>query len=461
LTKTHEHRSSGRTALALAAGIFLVAVIIRVGAGDPKVTPDGQQYRRIADNILLHGCYSDSPPQLGECRPTWSNQPPGYPAFVAVAKLFGAGSPGALVLVQSVVFGAAAAYLFLSGWIALPSRWWAVAVALMCAASPLTAGWSRWILTETLGASATLWVIAECIRSLSEQRLRTVWLALAVACGLMIRWDLVWLVFPVLLVAFRLRRSPGTQLQAGLVLAAVAFPVALLIARAALVGLPLIPGAHNVGPDQDPPGVTTFWKVASTTQSATSELMYRIWSREYSAIAQTFDHDSITPRIDPATLRPVLEVLSAVPDGQPVPPEIDIKFASLAAAAVAEAGVWYWPEIWSARAIAIWSRQDVLTRSGWPTDREPLIQPYRLTLLTLVIVAPFFAARTSWQRTLAGGILVLVLARTMFLVILNGLETRYLTPMIPAMEIVAVLLVCRAVSSLRPNRNDERKIRDA
>jgi hypothetical protein len=397
-------------------------------------------YQRIAENLVHNACYSDAAPDQATCTPVWGNQPPGYPFFIALLKLVGAGAPQGLVAIQSLVFCGAVAYLLLSLRSAHPNhRWLLPGVALVIGLSALTAGWSHWIRTETLAASATIWVMAECVRSLSARVFRTIPISLAVAGGAMMRWDLVWLLLPVLVVAWQLRSMPGFWVRATMPIGAVGLPILLLLARAAVVGLPIVPAALNAGPDEIPPGIRRFWEVASTSQAATSELLWPVWNREYGDIASRFDYDAVTRRIDRSHLRSALERLSAVPHRQPVPTGVDDSFAVMAQALISESGVRYWPEIWLERSMAIWMKKDVVTHSGWPSNIERYLQPARLIFLALTLLSPLLLGRGTWERALGVGVLLLVVTRTLFLVVLNGLETRYLAPMVPAMELMAVL----------------------
>jgi len=425
---------------AVFAIVVVVTFLVRV-PHSPIVSPDGELYLRIADNVIANGCYSDSPPAERACHPTWANQPPGYPLFLAVSRV--AGAPvRALPALQIFLYAVAAIYALacLRRELGM-ARPWVYATGLVLALSPLTIGWSHWILTETVAAAAALWLVADCIRSASTRTFRTGPLAISLAAATFVRWDLIWLSVPIMAVAWHLRRTPGILFRLCVVGTPVSTLIALLIARAAIVGLPLVPSALNAGPDELPPGIVTFWNVASTRQTATSGLLWRVWNRQYQKIADTFDYDSLSGRVDASAFRSVLRDLSSVPDGRPVPDSIDQRFAGLARDAVRNGPVRYWLSVWLARAASMWLHPDTLNFSGWLQNHEPYFHPYREVLLALVLLAPAFFPRGSALRVAAGGLVLFIIGRTAFLVVLNGLESRYLTPFIPAMELVAVALV--------------------
>lgn len=166
------NRSRWRLGEAVLCGLVLLAAFsIRVGLYPPKVTPDGELYQRIADNVLANGCYSESPPAEALCSPTWANQPPGYALFIVFVKAVSSGTPKAIVIAQALIYCLSIGYLLIGCRQAvLRGRGWLVVVAILLGFSPLTGAWSRWILTETLGAAASMWVLTECIRSVTTKR---------------------------------------------------------------------------------------------------------------------------------------------------------------------------------------------------------------------------------------------------------------------------------------------------
>ena len=71
-----------------ALGVFAAASIPRLLLVQffPWFEGDGTVYVAVARNILENACVSMSDPQSAACVPHWGgNQPPGYPAFIAVA----------------------------------------------------------------------------------------------------------------------------------------------------------------------------------------------------------------------------------------------------------------------------------------------------------------------------------------------------------------------------------------
>lgn len=440
-----------RSGIAAYISGFLSAFVFRVVLNQPTVTPDGELYMRIADNVVLNGCYSDSPPAQALCSPTWANQPPGYPLFIAVVKVLFGDTPQHIVVAQSFLYALAIVYVLFSARLVFRgSNGWLIAVGLLLALSPLTAPWSQWVLTETLAAAATLWVAAECLRSLAIGKCRTPHIALALIAAVLVRWDMIWLILPVALVAWHLHGVRAMFYRLGILLGVVAVPILLLVMRAVAVGLPPVPSALNASADELPPGVVSFWKTSATRQTATSTLLWNVWNRRYGIIETTFDYSSVSRKADTTRLRSTLHALSSVPDGHPVPPEIDKSFATIADEFAHENPAYYQLVVLFERAVYIWRGKDTINHSGWHTDREQLVRVYRAGLLGLVLLAPVIFWRSGPERVFSGGVALFVLSRTLFLVSVTALEIRYVTPAIPAMELAAALLVRKVASGDKP-----------
>jgi hypothetical protein len=430
---------------------FLSAFAFRVSLNQPIVTPDGELYLRIANNLVLNGCYSDSPPLEAVCSPTWGSQPPGYPLFIALVKVLFGGTPQHIVAAQSFLYALTLAYLLFAVRLMLPGfKGWLFATGLLLAFSPLTAPWSHWVLTETLAAAASLWVAAECLRSLAIRQTRTPHIALALTAAVLVRWDLVWLILPAAVVTWHLHRARAMVYTVGLWLGVAAIPVLLLVARATALGLPPVPSALNATADELPPGVVSFWKAASTRQGATSTLLWAVWNRRYRMIETTFDYGSVSKKVGTDRLRSMLHALSSVPDGQPVPPEVDKSFAMIADDFALENPVYYRLVLPFERAVYLWGARDTLSHGGWRTDREQYLRLYRAALLGLVLIAPFLLSRNSSEKVFAWGVALFAISRTLFLVSLTSLEVRYVTPAIPLMELVVALLALKGLKTLRP-----------
>jgi hypothetical protein len=307
------------------------------------------------------------------------------------------------------------------------------------ALSPLAAPWSQWVLTESLATAGTIWVMAECLRALDADRMRVVPVALALAFTMLMRWDQVWVAVPVLMIVVHLHGIRPAVLRAALILTLAFTPYALLVARAGIVGLPLVP--PRLDSSELPPGIVTFCNTASIKQTAIQGLLWRVWDRRYGAIERDFDYQALADGIDQSELRRLMRALSSVPDGATVPPALDDSFAALAArycrADALRCRVWIPIE----RAIHLWSDRDRITYSGWSWRSDQSFESartvYRLTLLGLTVLLLIATWKDRRWRLLIGAVLAYVACRTLFLTSVTAIELRYLAPMIPPIEFVA------------------------
>lgn len=283
-----------------------------------EISPDGRNYLRIADNLLLYQCYSLSDPATGLCVPTWSSQPPGYVLFLALLKAVSGARPLLVVIVQNLCFCIALAY---SLWVALKlgiDHRFLMAAGLLVGLSPSTLGWSRWILTETLAAAAGLWLLAETLCVVRLRHIAPARLALPIAACALLRWDMAWMALLAMNVAFWF--FPFRRIWAGMLFTVFlsSIPYTALSIRAAAVGLPLIPGPA-VPTDEVPPGIQAYWKAVAVSESFTASVIWQVWAKRYGGIAAlTAPASFVDAKEDEGQGARLLAVLAGLPDGRPV-----------------------------------------------------------------------------------------------------------------------------------------------
>jgi hypothetical protein len=295
----------------------------------PAITPDGETALLVAENIRLNGCVSVSEPAGGECRPhAGGNQPPFYPAAIALAHaVFGPGETS-VRLIQAAAYSAAV------GWLAYAAASFAgltaagVAVGLAMALSPVQLAWPRFLLTESFALAGTLWVFAECLLSLKHGRLRALPLTAALLAAIAARYDSVLLAAPVAVVGFLLH-PPLEAIRKGAAMALLlALPVGLWTWRNLEAGLPLRPQTFMKTGEPNPAGFLAWCDVWVTTLYE-GTFSYRTAYREY-------DRMQVGPgawrsEAERAKVQALLAEL-ARHAGQPFPEHIDRAFAELAQA---------------------------------------------------------------------------------------------------------------------------------
>jgi hypothetical protein len=422
--------------------IFLVSFGVRVSLDAPGISPDGWMYLRMAENISLNGCYSESPPADAPCIPYWGPKQPGYPVFIAVIKAFSNSLVG-IVIFQSLLVSAAITYTICCAVPFFRNLAGATLAGFVLALSPLTVPYSDWLLTETLAVAASLWVVAECLRSLATRRFRTAHISFAILIAVFIRWDLIWLFLPITIVAYTLLDLRSAIYKLVGVLCVVSVPILLLILKAVVAGLPPVPRLLSASDDQVPPGIVAFWKATAVSVRAARGLVWPVWGRNYDAIEKRFHDGSVSKRVDREGLGSALKALSKVPNGQPVPNHVDESFALLARDFTSNNPYYARFIIPVERAIAIWTEADRVSSMTNYGAVAPHITLYWLSLLSLTLAAVAFFRSQTLELAFITGILMFIFCRTGFLVSLGALETRYLVPFFPLMELASALFLTR------------------
>lgn len=315
-----------RAWLALAALAFLLRLPFVLLA--PAITPDGETSVLVAENMRLNGCVSVSDPASGECRPhAGGNQPPLYPAVIAVSHaLFGPGEQPVRIF-QALVYAAAAAWLARAAALLAGSAVAGWAVGLAMALSPVQIAWPRFLLTESLALAGALWVLAECLLSLHQRRLRALPIVAASLLAIAARYDSVLLAIPVAAVGFILH-PPLVALRKGLVMALLlALPIGAWTWRNLHVGLNLRPDTFMKTGEPNPAGFLGWCDVWVTTLYE-GVFSYRAAYREYDEMevgSGAWNDEAERLRVQ------ALFAELATYTGQPFPQHIDDAFAELAA----------------------------------------------------------------------------------------------------------------------------------
>ena len=170
----------------MAGVVFLLAAAIRLiflAWHGPAMTPDSQEYMKLAQNLLAHGTLSLD--VAAPFNPT-IRFPPLYPALIAALSWTGAPSLFMVATVQSVVDAMTAVILLLMARTLVPLKW-AFFIALAYALHPGAIASTRTILTETLFTAILICAIWTLALALKRDRLRmtalsALFLGLAVLC---------------------------------------------------------------------------------------------------------------------------------------------------------------------------------------------------------------------------------------------------------------------------------------
>lgn len=443
--------------------VGLLAFVARavVAVSWPQFGGDWANYRTVALNILWHGCVSMSEPASGDCVPHWGgNQLPGFPLFLAGVWALFPDKWTPIALMQSLLCAVAIGYLAwsLQTWI---ERRFALISSLVVALSPLTVGWTRFGLPDAVALAASIWTLAELVRSLAEQRLRVVSIGLAATVAIYFRYDSALLAVPIAVTGFWLH-SPIEAIRRGSVILAM-----VLVAfggwglRSHAVGLGHLPNFYFVPHGGTFPVGFFHWNTLWSRSEYEGPLWgYSIYTREYSRI-QVPDH-AFRSESERKRVVALLAELAQF-DGQAFPTSIDREFAALAAERRAAEPFLETTGRYVLRAVTPW--WNPRNSSGWPVSlgygvgsvidgdlvniafQNPGVAlvkvgtaVYRLMLIVVVAVLAVLAIsrRLGAARPLVLAAIALAVAKTSFMAASFFLESRYLTGVVPFLEVTAV-----------------------
>jgi uncharacterized membrane protein YqhA len=198
---------------------------------------DWATYERFAENLLQVNVFSQSPYGSSSIVPSTGGYFPGFPAFVALVWSVFDKSTSSVLWAQLLLYILALYWLLIS-LRRLTGRIQVIAiVGVAFAISPLTVGWSRFPLTESLAITASILFLAEVINSLALQKLRACQLAAALVISVYVRPDTILMALVVPIISFsiyRRKRDAITQLVIVALLASI--PVGGWLVRNVLVG---------------------------------------------------------------------------------------------------------------------------------------------------------------------------------------------------------------------------------
>ena len=433
----------------------------------PGIVDDSRLYADIAMNWLQYGVYGIS--NSGQVVPTLSRLP-GYPAFLAaVFAVFGWSNFRAVLLVQ-IVFDLGTCLLVADLARRMLSDQAAKAAFMLTALCPFLANYSAAVLTETLEIFFTALALDCAIWGLAGLRQGgsptwTKWLpwlgcGLAVGACLLLRPDggillaaLAAYLFLLFVSAIRKQsRNPDDA------------PVLLLVLRAAIIlGIgalaPLVPWTlrnlhtlHRFQPlapryanDSDEPLMVGFNRWTKTWMADYTSVQEIYWNVPGSAI----DISRLPRRaFDSAQQRQeTAELFADYNQDHDVTPELDARFAALAAARIRAAPLRYYVWLPALRIADMWlrPRTELLPSDPrwWEFNDDPtwLAASIVFGLVNLAYAVAALAGCSRWREIYGVGLLVLFLIlRSLFLGTLENPEPRYTLECYPVLIIVASAL---------------------
>jgi len=437
------------------------------GGGDWSI------YSTVAENILSGCGVSLSTPGSGDCVPHFGgNQGPGYPIFVFLSWLIGSHEDTYIRLFQLSFYIVGLLYLVRAIKIYTLSSKVALWVGMILALSPLGVTWPRYLQTETLVLAGTLWVFAELLLSLHQNKIRIVPIAIALVFTTFIRLDAVLLIAPVVTALFIIHK-PADVLKKGLLMAIIfSLPWSMWLVRNYAVGM------NNILPSQmalpqnakAPDGYLKWCKTWTTLEYQRPGSQWPITRFVYDNIS--IDHNIYVTEEERIKVEELIKDLKKY-TGKPFPKYIDDEFLVIANERINNNLVDYYlikpmHRIWS-----LWT--NIYGSYGWPTElpgsvsdqerlevsrggilqklsfvlKYPVIASGKIIVnlwkvaLYLLFIVMLFKVMRSHKKTILYPLVLLVInfivARSLFSGYANFVETRYTIAIMPVMEILVIM----------------------
>jgi len=436
----------------------------------PAVVDDSQLYANIATN-WLHGIYGIS--NSGQVVPTFSRLP-GYPAFLAaIFAIFGSNNFRAVLLIQTV-FDLGTCFIVADLARRMLSGRASKAAFLLAALCPFLANYAAAALTETLAIFFTALALDLAVCGLATLRLdtisdtgsssaSTIWLGCGFAIGacILLRPDggilfgaVAAYLFLLFLGRILVRRPEGSgsrlrllpMLRAGVILTIVAFaplvPWTLRNLHTMHRFQPLAPRYANDSDERVMPGFNRWTKTWMADYTSVQEIYWKLPD-------DAIDVTRLPGRaFDSAEQRQETEQLFADYNREhELTPELDARFAALAAARIRSAPLRYYFLLPAVRIADMWlrPRAELLPSDPrwWEFDDEVpwLAVSIVFGLLNLAYVGAAAAGLLRSREFAGSGLFVLfLLLRSLFLGTLENPEPRYTLECYPVVIVLAAAL---------------------
>jgi 4-amino-4-deoxy-L-arabinose transferase-like glycosyltransferase len=413
----------------------------------PAVVDDSRLYANIAENWLQHGIYGVT--NDGHIMPTLSRLP-GYPAFLAIIfTIFGVDNFRAVLLAQ-VLFDLSTCFLIADIARRLLSDRAAKAALILAALCPFLANYAAAALTETLEIFFTALAFDLAIVSMqsnsdnSQTRWRNarIWLGcgLAIGAAILLRPDggillatiggyLLWRLARTL-ISRKIQAANAIVLAGVLVGTGVVAPLVPWTLRNLHTLHRFEPLAPRYANDSDEPVMNGFNRWVKTWIADYVSVQEIYWNVPGEAIDVTklpnraFDA--------PQQCEQTSELFSDYNRDHDLTPDLDARFASLAAARIRSSPLRYYIWLPAARIADMWLRPRTELFPSDPRwwefndDRKWLAVSIALGLINLAYVIAAALGLLRSQRSFGIGLFVLfVVLRSAFLGTLENPEPRY------------------------------------
>jgi 4-amino-4-deoxy-L-arabinose transferase-like glycosyltransferase len=432
----------------------------------PAVVDDSRLYADIAMNWLQHGVYGIT--DSGQVVPTFSRLP-GYPAFLAaIFAIFGRSNFRAILLTQ-VLFDLGTCFLIADLARRMLSARTAKAAFLLAALCPFLANYAAAALTETLEIFFTTLAMDLALRGLSifrsdsHSRASAIWLGCGLSIGACIllrpdggihfaaiggSWLLLFLRSSV---TRQTRALP--MLRSGMILAIGAFsplvPWTLRNLHTMHRFQPLAPRYANDSDELVMAGFNRWTKTWIADYTSVQEIYWKVPGDAIDVTRlpnRAFDSDEQRQETE--------QICAHYNQNHDVTPELDARFAALAATRIRYKPLRYYVWLPSLRIADMWlrPRTELLPSDPrwWEFNDDPVWLTVSIVfgLLNLAYVAGAVAGVLRSRAMFGIGLFVLfVLLRSLFLGTLENPEPRYTLECYPIVIVMAAVFLSGKIAS--------------
>lgn len=437
-------------AAALAAIVLRVFFVLHF----PAVVSDSLVYGDIAKNWLQHGIFGIS--GIGDVTPTYIRLP-GYPAFLAlIFTIFGMEHYRAALMVQIFV-DIGTCFLIADIARRVVSTRAAKAAFLLAALCPFLASYAAAALTETWEIFFTVLALDLALAGLTNIRLSRRWLGcgLAIGAAILLRPDggllLAAIEFYLLIVLIVRPRQfvglPSSTIINAVVIVAVAALAPLIPWTARNLSTfhefqPLTPRYANEADDPVPTGFNRWVKTWMADYASVEEIYWAVPGSPVDVDnlpTRAFDSDDQRDQTE--------QLLGDYNKVVQVTPDLDVRFAALAAQRIHQSRWRYYVWLPGLRVADMWLRPRTETlpcnTRWWEFDEQPkwLVVGIAVGLLNLLYVGAgllgLVRGRFAASFTL---LLMFAILRSVFLATLENPEPRYTMECYPVAIVLAAAL---------------------
>lgn len=436
----------------------------------PAVVDDSRLYANIALNWLHHGIYGIT--DSGQVMPTFSRLP-GYPAFLAtIFAVFGENNFHAVLLIQ-VLFDLGTCFLVADMARQLFSDRAAKPAFLLAALCPFLANYAAAALTETLEIFFTALALDLAVCGIAQfddrKHLTPIWLGCGLSVGacILLRPDggilfgaIAFYLFGLIIVSLFRQYSASEHARtsnfrsiflAGMLLSIGAFapliPWTLRNLHTMHHFEPLAPRYANDVDENVMAGFNRWTKTWMAEYTSVDEIYWKVPGDTlelHNLPARAFD--------SPGQQRETEQLFADYNREKDDTPEIDARFAALAAARIHDAPLRYYVWLPALRIADMWlrPRTELLPSdpAWWKFDDDPVWLAVSIVfgLTNLFYVALAIAGAWRSRRSSARGmglLLLFLLLRSLFLGTLENPEPRYTLECYPLVIVAAAALFSR------------------